>query len=142
MAFKIDFDFEVQEKLTEIVDVLGFDHIDPSKIVCMQSKGSKANAYARIWSLEKAWQIALNLEPHYIIEVLAEKYGKLSEEEKEKTLIHELLHIPKIFSGNLVPHKCFGKRMMTNKRVNEFYKSYKSNKKTTSAEQLKLGIKY
>jgi len=142
MVFKIDFDFGVQEKLNDIVDVLGFDQVDVSKIVCMESRGSKANAYARIWSLDKAWQIALNLEPHYIVEILAEKYNKLSDDEKEKTLIHELLHIPKKFSGNLVPHKCFGKKMMTNKKVNELHKLYTQKKKMKSAEQLKLGIEY
>jgi len=142
MVFKIDFDFEVQEKLNDIVEVLGFDHIDPSKIVTMRSRGSKANAYARIWSLDRAWQIALNLEPHYIIEILTETYDKLPEDEKEKTLIHELLHIPKKFSGNLVHHICFGKKMMTNKKINQLHKSYKEKKKMNSAEQLRLGIEY
>jgi len=35
-------------------------------------------------------------------------------------LIHELLHIPKKFSGGLVPHTCFGK-IIDERRVREIY---------------------
>jgi len=142
MVFKIDFDFTVQGKLNDLVDVLGFEHIDPSRVVAMRSKGSKANAYARIWSLERAWQIALNVNSHYIIEVLTETYDKLSDDEKEKTLIHELLHISQNFNGNLVHHKCFGKKMMSEKKIKDLHIAYKGKKGIKGAEQLKLGIDY
>lgn len=125
--FEIDFAFDIQKILNEIADVLDFDHVDVSKIVCMRSKGSTSKAYARIWSLERAWQKALNVEPHYIIEVVSPCFDKLPLEEQEKTLIHELLHIPKTFSGALVPHQCFDKRI-DDKRVNKLYETYKKSK--------------
>jgi predicted metallopeptidase len=34
------------------------------------------------------------------------------------------MHIPKTFSGALVPHKCFGKRI-DKKSVENIYKKYK-----------------
>ncbi|MBI3887746.1 hypothetical protein HY310_01620 [Candidatus Microgenomates bacterium] len=71
----------------------------------MRGFGSTSRAIARIWSLPKPWQIALKIEPQYVIEVIAERFDKLSEDEKDKTLFHELTHIPKTFSGALVPHK-------------------------------------
>lgn len=50
---------------------------------------------ARIHGLGKIWQETLNSPPAYIIiEVISERYDRLTEEEKDKTLTHELLHIP------------------------------------------------
>lgn len=101
---------DVQADLEEIVSHLQdeFAHVDVRRVVCYRSRGSTARIYARIWSLPGIWQAALGVEPHYVIEVV-ERYDRESREEQEKTLIHELMHIPKTFSGALVPHVCFGK---------------------------------
>ncbi len=101
---------DIQERLEDIVRHLpeDFKHVDTRRVVCYRSKGSTARIYARIWSLPGIWQAALGVEAHYVIEVV-ERFDKESVAEQEKTLIHELMHIPKTFSGNLVPHKCFGK---------------------------------
>lgn len=71
----------------------------------MRGYGSTSRAIARIWSLPKPWQLALKIQPQYIIEVIEQRFDKLSNDDKDKTLIHELMHIPKTFSGALVPHK-------------------------------------
>lgn len=71
----------------------------------MRGHGSTSRAIARIWSLPKPWQQALAISPQYIIEVIAERFDKMGEDDKDRTLIHELMHIPKTFSGALVAHK-------------------------------------
>ena len=38
------------------------------------------------------------------IEVLSEKFDRLNKLEQDKILLHELAHIPKNFSGSLLPH--------------------------------------
>jgi predicted metallopeptidase len=79
-------------------------HINQFRVICVRSFGSTARAYARIWSMPSAWQVALDINAFYVLEILSENFDKLSEQEKEKTILHELLHIPKTFSGALLPH--------------------------------------
>ncbi len=64
--------------------------------------------------------IALGVKPMYIIEVLEENYSSLSLDEKIRVLIHELLHIPKKFSGGLRPHGRYVNRRLVNKLFNVF----------------------
>ncbi|MHB8605191.1 MAG: putative metallopeptidase [Thermoplasmatota archaeon] len=87
-----------------------FAHVDATRVLCFRSSGSRARIYARIWGLDRIWQIALGSQAMYAIEVV-EAFDRSSREEQERTLIHELMHIPKTFSGALVPHRCFGKRI-------------------------------
>lgn len=103
---------DVQADLEEIVRLMPdeFPHVDTRRVICYRSRGSTARIYARIWSLPGIWQAALGIEAHYVIEVV-ERYDKQPKEEQEKTLLHELMHIPKTFSGALVPHNCFGKKI-------------------------------
>jgi predicted metallopeptidase len=96
---------DVKERVERIVSALQMGHIDAKRVACMRSYGSSGRAYARIWSMPRIWTKALGIEAHYVIEVISEKYDTFNDEEKEKTLIHELLHIPKTFSGALVNHK-------------------------------------
>jgi predicted metallopeptidase len=97
---------DVKELADEIADSLDFFHVTPQFVYCIRSFGSKSvRIIARIHGLGKVWQDVLNLPPSYVIEVISERYDKLPEEEKEKTIIHELLHIPKGFSGGFRPHK-------------------------------------
>jgi len=79
-------------------------HINQHRIICMRSFDSKARAYARIWAFPQMWQKALDISTFYVIEVLAQHFDSLPLEKKEQTLMHELLHIPKTFSGALLDH--------------------------------------
>ena len=45
--------------------------------------------------MSRLFKEVAGLEPHYIIEVNGRRFDKLSERDKVKTLIHELMHIPK-----------------------------------------------
>ncbi len=123
----IDFALDIQGKTEEIIEALELDHVDQFRIICMRSHGSTANAYARIWNLPRIWQKALGVKTYYIIEVISEKFDGLPEAEQERVIIHELLHIPKTFSGALVPHECFGKRI-DRRSVEEVYKLYRKRR--------------
>jgi len=97
---------DVKQLVNEIVDSLNLFHIVPQFVHCYRSKGSKSKrTVARIHGLGTIWQEALVRPPAYIIEVISERYDRLKDAEKEKTIIHELLHIPKGFSGGFRPHK-------------------------------------
>ena len=96
---------DIQKMMRIILRRTPFDHVKQSQITCMRSTGATSRAYARIWSFPKIWQKALSHPPHYIIEVLSHHFDKLSEDNKVRTIIHELMHIPKNFSGALVPHR-------------------------------------
>ena len=115
--------YDIQVKINRILSILDFPHIDHKRVICMRGYGSKSKALARIWSLPRIWQKALGIKAHYVIEVISHRYEKLSKEEQDKTLIHELLHIPKTFSGALKPHLCFGKRIDA-RTVEKYYKEY------------------
>lgn len=84
--------------------------VNPYRIICFRSINANTRAYARIWGLGKIWQQALDVEPAYVIEVISEKFDGLPQIEKDKILLHEITHIPRNFSGSLVPHIRRGKR--------------------------------
>lgn len=100
---------DIQREIKSLVNQLNLTNINPKRIVCFRSFGSKSRARARIWGFPRVWQQALKIPPHYIIEVLSEKFDKLNKTERKKVLIHELLHIPKNFSGSLLPHRRRGR---------------------------------
>ncbi len=100
-----------------------FAHVKAAQITCMRSQKATSRAHARIWSFPKIWQQALSHPPHYIIEVLSQHFDKLSVDDKIRTIIHELMHIPKNFSGSLVPHR--GRYHRIEKRtVEKLFKIY------------------
>ncbi len=106
---------DVKKRFVKLVNKLHLDWVRKSKIICFRSVNANTRAYARIWGLGRIWQIAIKIPPAYIIEVISEKYDKLPDIEKDKVLLHEISHIPKNFSGALVPHIRRGKRRFEDK---------------------------
>lgn len=111
---------DVKRLVNEIVDNLDLFHVVPQFVYCYRSKGSRSRStVARIHGLSRIWQEVLLRSPAYIVEVISERYDSLSNEEKEKVLIHELLHIPKGFSGGFRPHKGY----ISRKQVDNLHKT-------------------
>ena len=112
---------DVEESARKIISTLQLSHIDPARLQFYRSKGSRSRGVqARIHGLGRIWFDALQLKPSYIIEVISERFDDLESEEKDKVIIHELMHIPAGFSGGFVPHK--GK--ITHKKVQAMYEYY------------------
>ncbi len=114
---------DITSEIRRIISKLQLNHVQPDYVICFRSFGSSSRARARIWALPRVWQLALNIKPHYVIEVLSEKFDKMYTEDRKRVLIHELMHIPKTFSGSLVPHR--GRfHAITNRTVEQLYRLY------------------
>ena len=119
MQYKRDLMLEL--KVKDIVEKLGWKHVNTSRIVCMRSYGtSTKRTLARIHSTSKIIQKALRIRPHYVIEILSENFEKLSPEERTKTMIHEIMHIPSTFGGGFRQHGVHVNR----RTVERMYKEY------------------
>lgn len=105
---------DVEKDLKRLINLSKLPY-DIKNITSLRSYNSRARAYARIWGLSRVWQMSLNVPPHYIIEILSEKFDELSKERKDEVLLHELAHIPSNFSGSLLPHIRRGKRNFKSK---------------------------
>ncbi|HEY5593736.1 MAG TPA: putative metallopeptidase [Nitrospiria bacterium] len=119
---------DIDEELARIIGFLGWDHIPPRRVRAIRSRGTKSRRIlARCHGLPKALQTGLSLPAHYVIELVSENYDRLSEAEQTKTLIHELMHIPRVFGGGFRNHDYVRAR-----RVDQFYEQYV--RKTTESD--------
>jgi predicted metallopeptidase len=100
---------KVKKRVGFLVDSLDLKWIKKGNVSCFRSFNSKSRAVARIWGLPNIWQIALKQEANYVVEVISERFDKLDPKEQDRVLLHELTHIPKNFSGALLPHRRRGK---------------------------------
>lgn len=119
-------DPKIQKEMEHIVLSLGMDHILVERMFCYRTTGSKARAYARIWAFPKIFQQVLDIEPAYVMEIISERYDRLDRENQTKVIIHELLHIPKNFSGSLLPHT-YGHTEIE-REVTVLFEKYKEDK--------------
>lgn len=112
---------DIQKRLVEIAGKLGFDH-DFSRVAAMRSYGSKSRyTLARCHAMPRIIQKAMGAKGFYVIEVISHRFDKLNKEEQDKTLIHELMHIPKSFGGGFRHHD-----HVSGHNVDRMYKKYKS----------------
>ena len=97
---------DIDLRVKEIIRKLKMSHIDETRVICLRSKGSGSRrVIARCHGLPRIMQVALSQKPHYIIEILSERFDRLSREDQTTVLIHEILHIPHSFGGGFRAHR-------------------------------------
>jgi predicted metallopeptidase len=112
------------QKIAEEISLMLFPHIKMERVKCFRSYGSSARGtIARCHALGKLMQKTIGVKAYYALEFISERFDKLSEEDKIKTIIHELMHIPNTFGGGFKHHN-----WVTEKNVNLHYKTYKAKK--------------
>jgi predicted metallopeptidase len=112
---------DIMDRLYEIAKKIGMEHIRFSGVYAVRSRGSGARGtIARCHALSRIWQKCLDIKAVYIIEVIYERFDKMSLEEQDRVLIHELMHIPKSFGGGFIHHNLVNER-----NVEKLYKIYK-----------------
>ncbi len=117
---KYEFALDIQAKAKEISRIL-FPYIKIENVKCFRSYGtSSKRTIARCHTIGKIMQKALDIKAIYVLEFLSERFDKINEEEKTKTIIHELMHIPKSFGGGFKHHNFVHER-----NINKHYKEYK-----------------
>lgn len=127
---------EEEQKTKEIIKLLELKHIKPERIACIKSNGTKTKrTIARIHALPKALQFGMKSEPFYVIELISEQFDRQSIEEKTKTLIHELMHIPHSFGGGFRHHKPFVNSKTVEKMHLEFQKKQSEKQTIFSSEE-------
>ncbi|MDQ7819134.1 MAG: putative metallopeptidase [Armatimonadota bacterium] len=114
---------DLAARLRRIVAALRLDYIDPARVRCVRVTGSRANALARIWGLPPVFQRALRLPAHYVIEFMVPAFDRLRREEQDRVIIHELLHIPRTFSGGIRPESSPPLRI-SRRTVEQYYRQY------------------
>jgi predicted metallopeptidase len=112
---------DIDLRVKEIIQKLKMTHIDETRVICIRSKGSGSKrVIARCHGLSRIMQVALTQKPHYIVEILSERFDRLSREDQTKVLIHEILHIPNCFGGGFRSHNPY----VTKARIQKMYYEY------------------
>jgi predicted metallopeptidase len=101
---KYEYAPDLKERMDDIIKTLGMNHIDSERVECLRSFGSSTRrTLARCHALGKVMQKAMKTSAFYTIEFL-ERFDRLSKEEQDRVIIHELMHIPKTFGGGFRQH--------------------------------------
>ena len=117
MGIKYSFDPELHIRTLKIARQL-FPHVRDDRLKCFRSIGSSSRGtIARCHTLGKLMQLTIGVPAHYGIEFISEQFDKLSKEEQDKVIIHELMHIPKSFGGGFRHHD-----FVCDKNIDKFHK--------------------
>lgn len=119
---------DIRKRIHLLVKHAEIDWVVSGRLFIYRSINSKTRAYARTWGLPSLWQRSLDVTPAYIIEVISEHFDKLPQRQQDEVLLHELAHIPKNFSGALIPHIRRGKRNfhgMVHDLVDKYLRNFK-----------------
>ena len=124
---------DIRHRIEEIIDILRFDHVDLKNLRCIRSRGSDSKrTIARIHGLGRIWQEALQMEPAYVIEVIHEMFDYYPLASQDRTLIHELMHIPQTAKGGFRHHKDH----VTHENVDTWYKRYVQRRKELGLDKV------
>lgn len=125
------------QKIAEEISRLLFPHVKIERIKCFRSYGSSSRGtIARCHTLGKLMQKTIGVKAYYALEFISERFDKLSDEDKIKTIIHELMHIPNTFGGGFRQHN-----WVTEKNVSMHYKTYKAKKQEVERFNMKNEVK-
>ena len=95
---------DLKKRMMEIINSLDMSHIKPERVECLRSFGSSSKrTIARCHALGKLMQRAMQTKAFYAIEFL-ERFDKMNRINQDRTIIHELMHIPKSFGGGFRHH--------------------------------------
>jgi len=131
MSIKYELANDIMARLYDISKTLGMEHLRLSGIYAVRSRGSGSRGtIARCHAMGKIWQLALGIKAVYIIEVIEEKFGRMSRDEQDKVLIHELLHIPLSFGGGFKHHD-----FVNSRNVEKIFQKYLELKNSNSSSQ-------
>jgi len=122
MSIKYELAEDIMTRVYDIVKTLGehASHVRLSGVYAVRSRGSgSSRTLARCHALSKIWQLALGIKAVYIIEVISEKFDKMSKQDQDRVLIHEIMHIPLSFGGGFKHHD-----FVNDKNVENVYKKY------------------
>ncbi|MBI2076479.1 MAG: metallopeptidase [Candidatus Aenigmarchaeota archaeon] len=98
---------------------------DFSRIHFVRSRGSVSRrTLARCHTVPRVIQSALEMNGHYVIEVISENFDGLEEGERIKIIIHELMHIPEGMRGGFRHHD-----YVCRKNIEQIYRNYNMNSK-------------
>jgi predicted metallopeptidase len=124
---------DIRERIEIIVEVLKFDHLDLENIRFIRSRGSKAKrTIARVHGLGRIWQQSLGMKPTYVIEVIHEIFDYYPSDAQDRTLIHEIMHIPHTAKGGFRHHKNY----VTSANVDTWHKRYMQRCKELGLDKL------
>jgi predicted metallopeptidase len=125
MPIKYELAPEIMQRLREIAKSINMEHVNFAGVYAVRSRRSQSRGtIARCHALSKIWQKCFGIKAVYIIEIISERFDKMTKEEQDKTLIHELMHIPKCFGGGFKHHN-----VVNEENVEKLYKIYLKNQK-------------